>query len=121
LLNKIDLMGVDAARVECAGMTRIYVSARSGAGLDLVREQLKRRAGFDETGSALSARRRHLDALGRAERLVRDAAWALEQSPAAELFAEDLRLAQRALGEITGEFGSDDLLGEIFSSFCIGK
>lgn len=122
LLNKIDLIGVDAARVERAGGTQIYVSARSGDGLELVRAHLKQTAGFGETtGGALSARGRHLDALGRAEKLVRDAARTLEETPAAELFAEDLRVAQQALGEITGEFGSDDLLGEIFSSFCIGK
>lgn len=122
LMNKIDLMGAGPLSMETAGMTRIMVSARTGAGLDLVREHLQQSAGFQplETG-AFSARRRHLDALRRAEDLVRAAAAALDASRATELFAEDLRLAQRALGEITGEFTSDDLLGEIFGSFCIGK
>jgi len=70
---------------------------------------------------ALSARRRHLDALRRADQEVAAAADVLQRTRAAELFAEHLRLAQHALGEITGEFTSDDLLGEIFGSFCIGK
>jgi len=126
LMNKIDLVdlapGVIETASETPSLTRIYVSARTGAGLDLLRQHLQRSAGFQgaEAG-ALSARRRHLDALGRALDLVRGAAATLAETQAAELFAEDLRLAQRALGEITGEFTSDDLLGEIFSSFCIGK
>lgn len=120
LMNKIDLAGT-AAREEGTSPARIYLSARTGAGIDLLREHLKRTAGFrDGAPGALSARRRHLDALGRAASLVRGAARTLETG-APELFAEDLRLAQEALGEITGEFSSDDLLGEIFSSFCIGK
>jgi len=68
-----------------------------------------------------SARRRHLDALDRAKSCVAQAAETLSTTRALELFAEELRRAQLALGEITGEFTSDDLLGEIFSSFCIGK
>jgi tRNA modification GTPase len=83
---------------------------------------LKSSAGFkDGESGALSARRRHLDALQRARHFVERAAETLAETKAYELFAEDLRLAQGALGEITGEFGSDDLLGEIFGSFCIGK
>jgi tRNA modification GTPase len=69
----------------------------------------------------LSARRRHLDALARAKTCVTQAAESLTATRAFELFAEELRRAQLALGEITGEFASDDLLGEIFGSFCIGK
>jgi tRNA modification GTPase len=68
-----------------------------------------------------AARRRHVDALQRARAHVQNAADTLSSTRAFELFAEDLRLAQHALGEITGEFTSDDLLGEIFGSFCIGK
>ena len=73
------------------------------------------------SGGAFSARRRHIDALERADRHVASGVEVLESSGAGELFAEELRLAQQALGEITGEMLADDLLGEIFSSFCIGK
>ena len=121
VLNKIDLTGLMAGIIE-GTPARIYVSARTGAGVDSLREHLKASAGYrgGESG-ALSARRRHLDALGRAHTLVEGAWQALKDSQAFELFAEDLRLAQRALSEITGEVSSEDLLGQIFGSFCIGK
>jgi tRNA modification GTPase len=121
VLNKIDLTGL-AAGIGEGAPARIYVSARTGAGVDSLREHLKSSAGYrgGESG-ALAARRRHLDALGRAHTLVEGAWQALRDSQAFELFAEDLRLAQRALGEITGEVSSEDLLGQIFGSFCIGK
>jgi tRNA modification GTPase len=87
-----------------------------------LRAHLNACAGYHVAVSgALAARRRHLDALERALGLVQRAAEALGQGRAFELFAEELRLAQRALGEITGEFTSEDLLGAIFGSFCIGK
>jgi tRNA modification GTPase len=90
--------------------------------MDILRAHLKAAAGYvDSESGALTARRRHLDALGRARLHVQAAADTLSGTRAFELFAEDLRLAQRALGEITGQFTSDDLLGEIFGSFCIGK
>jgi tRNA modification GTPase len=122
VMNKIDLLGA-APRLEAnAGFTRIFLSAQTGAGIDLLREHLKASAGYREADSgALSARRRHLDALRRAKELVERAADILRQDHAIELFAEDLRLAQRNLSEITGDFTSEDLLGEIFGSFCIGK
>ena len=122
VFNKIDLLGTPG-RVELVeGATHLYVSAQTGAGIDLLRQHLKIAGGaHDLESGALSARRRHLDALARARDLVGRAAQILRDSRAAELFAEDLRLAQRALSEITGEVTSDDLLGEIFSSFCIGK
>ena len=122
VVNKIDLVG-GVPRVEVSGgVTRVFVSARTGAGLDLLRAHLKASAGFhDAEAGAFSARRRHLDALGRARALVERAAETLRTTQAVELFAEDLRLAQHCLGEITGEVTSDDLLGEIFGSFCIGK
>jgi tRNA modification GTPase len=119
--NKIDLTGV-AAHATQGPPTQIFLSAKSGAGLDLLRAHLKESAGYrDSESGALAARRRHLDALKRAHALVRSGAEVLRRPQAFELFAEDLRLAQRALGEITGEFTSEDLLGAIFGSFCIGK
>ena len=121
VLNKIDLLG-EAPRIERAPVTRLHLSALTGAGLDLLREHLKECVGFMPAESgALSARRRHLDALRRAEAHFREAVLQLRDYQAGELMAEELRLAQQALGEITGEFGTEDLLGRIFSSFCIGK
>jgi tRNA modification GTPase len=122
IFNKIDLSGAQASVDESREPPQVFLSAKTGAGLDLLRAHLKSRAGYlsGETG-ALSARRRHLDALERAKSCVVQAAQILTTSRAFELFAEELRRAQLALGEITGEFTSDDLLGEIFSSFCIGK
>jgi tRNA modification GTPase len=121
IMNKIDLTGA-AAHATQTVPPRIYLSARSGEGIDLLRAHLKASAGYhDAESGALAARRRHLDALERALGLVQRAAEALGQGRAFELFAEELRLAQRALGEITGEFTSEDLLGAIFGSFCIGK
>jgi tRNA modification GTPase len=122
VFNKIDLTGSPARLDEAAEPPRVFVSARTGAGLDLLRTHLKATVGYRESDSgALAARRRHLDALSRARKHVEDAADTLSSTRAFELFAEDLRLAQHALGEITGEFTSEDLLGEIFGSFCIGK
>ncbi len=121
VVNKIDLTGVAAHAIQGAP-TQIFLSAKSGAGLDLLRTHLKESAGYrDSESGALAARRRHLDALKRAQALVQSAAEVLQRPQTFELFAEDLRLAQHALGEITGEFTSEDLLGAIFSSFCIGK
>jgi tRNA modification GTPase len=122
VFNKIDLTGSPARLDETASPPRVFLSARTGAGVELLRTHLKVSAGYRETESgALAARRRHLDALNRARQHVQSAADTLSSTRAFELFAEDLRLAQHALGEITGEFTSDDLLGEIFGSFCIGK
>jgi tRNA modification GTPase len=121
VLNKIDLTDLAAGIIDGAP-PKIYVSARTGAGVDSLRCHLKASAGYrDGDSGALAARRRHLDALARSRSLVECAWQALRDSQAIELFAEDLRLAQRALGEITGEVTSEDLLGEIFGSFCIGK
>lgn len=115
--NKADL-GADAAGD--AGEWRI--SARTGAGLDALRDEIRRTAGL-ESGDAgvFSARARHLAALERAIAAVQDAQRRIEEGATAELAAEELRLAQEALGEITGHLHSDDLLGRIFGQFCIGK
>jgi tRNA modification GTPase len=113
--NKIDLSG-DAARV--AG-DEIWLSAHSGQGVELLRQRLLQVAGWQGAGEGeFIARRRHLQALERTRQHLCSAAEAGEQL---EFFAEELRLAHAALGEITGEFSSDDLLGVIFSQFCIGK
>jgi tRNA modification GTPase len=117
--NKIDLCGLVPGRSEEGGQVRLQVSARSGAGMDLVRAELLRIAGWHAHGEdVILARERHLHALRAALAHVDAAA---TQSAALELFAEELRLAQESLGEITGEFTADDLLGVIFSRFCIGK
>jgi len=122
VFNKIDLSGAAPRADESHDPPQVFLSAKTGEGVALLREHLKTRAGYvsGESG-ALSARRRHLDALRRAQSCVVQAAETLRTTRAFELFAEELRRAQLALGEITGEFTSDDLLGEIFSSFCIGK
>ena len=128
VINKIDLLAVSIRDAQIADPSpakadgRVHVSALTGEGIDRLREHLKACAGYDEpAGGAISARRRHLDALRRAHALLESAVITLRETGAVELFAEDLRLAQLALGEITGEFTNDDLLGEIFGSFCIGK
>jgi tRNA modification GTPase len=122
VFNKIDLSGVAPRADESHDPPQVFLSAKTGEGVALLREHLKTRAGYvSGDAGALSARRRHLDALRRAQSCVAQAAETLRTTRAFELFAEDLRRAQLALGEITGEFTSDDLLGEIFSSFCIGK
>jgi tRNA modification GTPase len=113
--NKIDVAG-EAPRLRG---DEVWLSARSGAGVDLLRDRLLEAAGWQAAGEgAFMARARHLDALARAARHIAAARGATSQL---ELFAEELRLAQAALAEITGEFTADDLLGEIFGSFCIGK
>ncbi|MGQ0383326.1 MAG: tRNA uridine-5-carboxymethylaminomethyl(34) synthesis GTPase MnmE [Gammaproteobacteria bacterium] len=114
--NKIDLAP------KPAGTAGIGISALTGAGLGALREKLKTAAGYRESGAgAYSARRRHLDALARAQSLFEAAEARLAQQASFELVAEDLRLAHRALGEITGAVSSNELLGAIFAGFCIGK
>ena len=119
VFNKIDLNGEDAATEFLGHETHVRLSARTGAGLELLRRALLAIAGWQATGEdAFMARERHLVALTRAAECLERAAGVVERP---ELFAEELRLAHRELGAITGEFTSDDLLGEIFSRFCIGK
>ncbi len=121
VINKIDL--IDAApRIE---EDRVYLSARTGAGVDLLRAELKRVAGWERETSGESlilARERHLHALMLAcDHLARASEHAAQSDAQLDLFAEELRLAGQAIGAITGEVSSDDLLGVIFSRFCIGK
>ncbi len=120
--NKADVTGEALGISEVNGHSLIRLSARTGEGVEVLRNHLKQSMGFDTNmEGGFLARRRHLQATGRGGEPS-----AARQSPAAgrwagELLAEELRLAQQALSEITGEFTSDDLLGRIFSSFCIGK
>ncbi len=122
IFNKCDLATGLPVADTLAGPPRITISALRGDGIGLLRAHLKQTMGF-QTGESgtISARQRHLDALTRARECVEAGARQLSEVRAGELMAEDLRRAQQALGEITGEFSSDDLLGRIFSSFCIGK
>jgi tRNA modification GTPase len=121
VVNKIDLLGL-SSRYEQSQPPRLYLSATTGEGVDFLREHLKECVGFQGADAdTVSARRRHLDALARADRHLQEARRQLLDRRAGELMAEELRQAQQALAEITGAFTSDDLLGRIFSSFCIGK
>lgn len=120
--NKADLTGEDLSPREELGHAVYRISAKTELGLPALREHLKACMGFQgNTEGGFMARRRHLDALERAAERLLVAREQLEVFVAGELVAEELRLAQESLSEITGEFSSDDLLGRIFSSFCIGK
>lgn len=122
--NKADLSGERVALEQCDdGHVTITLSAKGDdTGLQLLRDHLKACMGYEQTAeSGFSARRRHLDALRQASEHLEHGRAQLTLAGAGELLAEDLRQAQHALGEITGAFSSDDLLGRIFSSFCIGK
>lgn len=120
--NKIDLTGEAPSIDEDDAGTTVSMSVKTGAGLDLLRDHLGAVAGLDaESHGVFSARARHLEALDRVNGHLARAGEQLEAQAGSELVAEELRLAQHALGEITGEFTADDLLGRIFSSFCIGK
>lgn len=118
--NKIDLSCEPAGL--CEELNLVKVSAKTGEGIDLLRDHLKARVGFTTSGEGqFIARRRHVQALKSASDHVHNGLRQLQENGAGELLAEDLHLAQRALSEITGEFTNDDLLGRIFSTFCIGK
>lgn len=121
IVNKIDLDAQPPRAETRAGLPHLWLSARTGEGLELLRTELKTRAGLGTGEGAFSARRRHVAALERVQIHLEHAAAALTNTRAGELAAEDLRQAQHALGEITGSYSSDDLLGAIFGSFCIGK
>jgi tRNA modification GTPase len=118
--NKIDLTEEAAAITQQDGYTLVKLSAKTAGGIDLLKLHLKESMGYSGEGTFI-ARRRHLDALQRAKQSLLLGQKQLIEQRAGELLAEELRQAQQALSEITGEFTSDDLLGRIFSSFCIGK
>ena len=121
LLNKVDLVDEESHSYHSFENT-IPISAKTGQGIDRLKQLILQAVGFQQQAEGIfSARRRHLDALAKAAQFVSKGISQLENKGAGELLAEDLREAQRYLSEITGDFTSDDLLGEIFSSFCIGK
>ena len=119
--NKIDLAGNKSSVKKVGNITEISISAKNGDGIDTVRESLSEFAGLNSgIEGVFVARKRHLDAIEETLEFINSASSQLN-SGSSELVAEDLRQAGMKLGQITGEFSSDDLLGEIFSSFCIGK
>lgn len=120
--NKADITGEALGIENVSTHSLIRLSARTGEGVDTLRDHLKQSMGFtSNTEGGFIARRRHLQALEQAAQHLIQGKEQLVSAYAGELLAEELRLAQQALSEITGEFTSDDLLGRIFSSFCIGK
>jgi tRNA modification GTPase len=126
VINKCDIVAAQGAIIAAGDFSnepiRLHVSALTGAGIDELRAHLKACMGFQTVGGgAISARLRHLESLARARAHVGEAERQLTERRAGELVAEELRAAQTALNEITGEFTSDDLLGRIFAGFCIGK
>jgi tRNA modification GTPase len=119
--NKIDLAGNKSSVKKVGNITEISISAKNGDGIDTLRESLSEFAGLNSgIEGVFVARKRHLDAIEETLEFINSALSQLNSS-SSELVAEDLRQAGMKLGQITGEFSSDDLLGEIFSSFCIGK
>ena len=119
--NKSDLAGQAVSVGELAGYRHIQLSAKHQEGLDGLIQAICGHAGYQPEESTFIARTRHLDALRRCQSHLADARVQLVEFAAGELMAENLRVAQLALSEITGEFTADDLLGQIFGSFCIGK
>jgi len=117
VFNKMDSLAADKP----VSADAVYLSAKTGDGVDTLKARIKTVVGYHPAEGQFLARRRHLSALDDAKDLLLAGQKQLMGSRAGELLAEDLRLAHQALAEITGEFSSDDLLGKIFSSFCIGK
>ena len=119
--NKCDLTGAAPALADYQGFRRITVSAKLETGVQALVDAITAHAGFQPEEDTFIARTRHLDAMKRTQHYLAEAREQLTVYHAGELVAESLRLAQNALGEITGDFSADDLLGKIFGSFCIGK
>ncbi|MGK0420090.1 MAG: tRNA modification GTPase [Candidatus Pseudothioglobus sp.] len=119
--NKIDLINTKSNVNKLDNQLEVWLSAKNGDGVDLLRKALAEFAGLNSAGEGVFlARKRHIDSIDETLIYIDSAIEQLEGG-ASELVAEDLRQAGMSLGQITGEFSSDDLLGEIFSSFCIGK
>lgn len=124
VFNKIDLLKETSRTKNEKDKSEVYISVKTGAGIDFLRQRLLEAIGWrphSEGGGIFMARQRHLVALAEAKNFLEEAAKIIKQKNQLELLAEELRLAQQALSLITGEFKADDLLGEIFSHFCIGK
>ena len=122
IFNKADLTGVKPSLVCNEDGVNIHLSAKTGDGVSLLVDHLKSSVGYQQNiEGVFSARTRHIDALNRAKAATEQALSQLKNGQMPELAAQDLREAQQALNEITGEFTSDDLLGRIFAGFCIGK
>lgn len=118
IFNKIDLTGQPACLEQESGNCRIYLSAKTGEGIDLLGNKILELIGWHQESGVFMARERHLRALLEAREYLQSA---VQSAGQAEIMAEELRLAQEALDTITGKFTADDLLGEIFGNFCIGK
>lgn len=120
--NKIDLLAIEPEVRQHGQDISCYLSVKTGAGLDLLKQLMQQRVGFNAAAdNVFIARRRHIEAINNSYQFVDSALAQLKTSQAGELVADDLRQAQNQLAEITGQFTSDDLLGRIFSSFCVGK
>ena len=118
IYNKIDLLTEEPREKTFNGETIVYISAKTGAGMEILHDKMLAMIGWHQEAGVFMARERHLRALLEAQKHLEKAT---QVANIAEFFAEELRLAQEALNSITGEFSADDLLGEIFSRFCIGK
>ena len=119
--NKCDVTNQTSELSDLNGFRHITVSAKQETGVQALIETITAHAGFQPEEDTFIARTRHLDAMKRTQVYLAEAHEQLTVYNAGELVAESLRLAQNALGEITGDFSADDLLGKIFGSFCIGK
>jgi tRNA modification GTPase len=120
--NKIDKLNQDKKWFKNKHYTEIFLSAKKSSGINFLKEHLKQCMGYQSAGEGnFMARRRHLEAIDKTIKFVEKGLTQLQEYSAGELLAEELRLGQESLSEITGEFTSDDLLGRIFTSFCIGK
>ena len=121
VFNKADVSG-EACRLDEEGILSVYLSAKTGEGVDLLKQAIRQFAGINASiEGRFIARRRHLDALNKSLAFLHAADEQLNTHRAGELVAEELKNAHQALEEITGAYSADDLLGEIFASFCIGK
>ena len=123
VFNKIDLSGHEPGKSRLSGVApEIYISAKTGTGVDVLKQEIKHCVtASDYSENTFIAHTRHINVLREAGAILEEAAEQFQRHRAVELFADDLSRLQRKLSVITGEYAPDDLLGEIFSRFCIGK